>query len=291
MQDIEYSAPQTVDEAVELLGVDQSIPRILAGGTDLLIQLRAGVRPANHLIDIKHIDEMNILQADPQEGLRIGAAVSCALLLEHPTAGQLYPGLVEAAALIGSDQIQNRATIAGNLCNGSPAADTTPPLLALGARCIVAGPEGRRELGADEIVVSPGTTSLSARELVVEIRVPPPPPRTADAYQRLIPRNEMDIAVVGVGAQLTVDKDGTCSAARIALGAVGPKAFVAQEATASLIGQPMRDDSLDRVAQLAATAAQPISDKRGTAEYRRDMVEVMTRRVLTLALQRCTERS
>lgn len=289
MRELQYSSPTSVDEAIELLAETNQDPRILAGGTDLLIQLRAGARHSRHLVDVKRIPEMNVLHADARTGLRLGGAVPCALLSEHPAAGDLYPGLVEAAALIGSTQIQSRATVAGNLCNGSPAADTTPALLALDATCTVAGPSGRRELPASEIVTAPGRTVLAPGELVVEIRVPPPARGSADAYQRLIPRTEMDIAIVGVGASVTIDESGSCTAARIALGAVGPRAFVATDASASLVGGPIDDASIGRAGELASQAAQPISDKRGTAEYRREITGVLTRRVVAQAAERARE--
>lgn len=290
MRELQYSAPVSVDEAVELLADTGRDPRVLAGGTDLLIQLRAGARQARHLVDVKRIPEMNGLHADARTGLRIGAAVPAALLVEHPAAAGLYPGLVESAGLIGSDQIQNRATIAGNLCNGSPAADTTPALLALGAVCVIAGPSGRRELPAAEVVTAPGRTALGPGELLVEIRIPPPERGAADAYQRLTPRREMDIAIVGVGAQVVVDADGTCRSARIALGAVGPRAFVADDAGTSLMGTDLGDEALERCGALAAQAAQPISDKRGTAAYRRRVTGVLTRRVVAEAARRAKER-
>lgn len=286
VRELQYSSPATVDEALEILAEGSQDPRVLAGGTDLLIQLRAGARHARHLVDVKRIPEMNVLHADARTGLRIGGAVPCALLTEHAAAGNLYPGLVEAAALIGSTQIQNRATVAGNLCNGSPAADTTPALLALDASCTIAGPSGRRELAAAEVVTAPGRTVLAAGELLVEIRIPPPARGAADAYQRLIPRTEMDIAIVGVGASLTVDEAGTCTSARIALGAVGPKAFVAEDAGASLVGTKVDDAAIRKAGELASQAARPISDKRGTAEYRREVTGVLTRRVVADAAQR-----
>lgn len=290
MHELQYSSPTSVDEALEMLGESSRDPRILAGGTDLLIQLRSGARHARLLVDVKRIPEMNVLHADARTGLRLGGAVPCALVGEHPAARELYPGLVEAAELIGSTQIQNRATVAGNLCNGSPAADTTPALLALDATCTVAGPSGRREIAASELVTAPGRTVLAANDLLVEIRVAAPARGSADAYQRLIPRSEMDIAVVGVGASITVDAEGTCTAARIALGAVGPRAFVAEDAAASLVGTKVDEAALVEAGRLASEAAQPISDKRGTAEYRREIAGVLTRRVVAEAARRGRER-
>ncbi len=278
-----------MEDALELLADSSRDPRVLAGGTDLLIQLRDGAHRSRHLVDVKRIPEMNMLHADVQTGLRIGGAVPCARLVEHPVARQLYPGLVEAAGLIGSTQIQNRATVAGNLCNGSPAADTTPALLALDASCTIAGPTGRRELPAAEVVTAPGRTVLAANEVLVEIRVPPPEPGAADAYQRMIPRSEMDIAVVGVGAHVVLAPEGTCTAARIALGAVGPRAFLASDAAAHLVGKTIDEAAMARAGELAAQAAQPISDKRGTTEYRREITAVLTRRVVAEAVRRGRE--
>lgn len=291
MHELQYSSPASVDEALELLAETNQDPRILAGGTDLLIQLRAGARQARHLVDVKRIPEMNVLHADARAGLRIGGAVPCAVLTEHSAAGELFPGLVEAVGLIGSTQIQGRATVAGNLCNGSPAADTTPSLLALGATCMIAGPGGRRELSIDEVVTAPGRTVLTPSELLVEIRVPPPARGSSDAYQRLIPRTEMDIAVVGVGVQVAVDSDGRCTAARIALGAVGPRAFLATEAAESLVGTTLDDEALARAGALASKIAQPISDKRGSAAYRREIAGVLTRRVAADAARRAREKA
>jgi len=290
VRELRYTAPASLAEAVSLLSDAGQDPRILAGGTDLLIQLRAGVRDAGHLVDVKRIPELNVLEASPEDGLRVGAAVPCASLVEHAAAGELYPGLVEAAALIGSTQIQSRATLAGNLCNGSPAADTTPALLALDATCVTAGPGGSRTRHVSELLVGPGRTSLEPREILVEIRVAAPAKGAADAYQRLIPRGEMDIAVVGVGAVLQI-ADGRVASARIALGAVGPTALLAEEAAASLVGKAPDEAALERAGALATAAARPISDKRGSAEYRRDVVSVLTRRVLASAIERARRRA
>ena len=286
-----YSSPTTVDEAVRLLADGERHPRVFAGGTDLLIQLRLGARTNEHLIDLKRIAELNALHADAGAGLRLGGAVSCTRLVEHAAAAVLYPGLVEAAALIGSTQIQNRATVAGNLCNGSPAADTTPALLALDAICVLAGPRGRREVPAAEIVTGPGRTVLADDELLVEIRAPAPAAREADAYQRMTPRSEMDIAIVGVAARVRLDGDGRCEEARIAMGAVGPRATCAPKAALSLIGSRIDEGKAAEAANLAAGDTQPISDKRGTAQYRREVTTVLTRRVILEAARRAGERA
>jgi len=290
VHDYRYTAATSVDEALRLLADGASEPRILAGGTDLLIQMRAGVRRPRHLIDVKRIPELNALDCDTSVGLRLGAAVACWRVAEDHRLRTLYPGLAEAAALIGSTQIQSRATIAGNLCNGSPAADTAPALLVLDAQCVIAGPSGRRTIPLAELHTAPGRTCLTPGEMLIELRAAPPPAHGADCYRRLIPRNEMDIAVVGVGASIALDGE-RCSAARVALGAVGPRPILAVEAAAALVGTKLNAAALDAAAQAAAAVATPIDDMRGTAEYRRDVVAVLTRRVAAEAAQRARRRA
>jgi carbon-monoxide dehydrogenase medium subunit len=247
--------------------------------------MRAGVRKPDQLIDSNSIAELQVLSFSPQEGLRLGAAVSCCRLIEDPAVRQHYPGLVEAAGLIGSVQIQSRCSLGGNLCNGSPAADTTPALIALGAVCHVAGAKGTRTVAVEDFVISPGRTVLQPDELLVEFRIPTPKPHSSDCYQRFIPRNEMDIAVVGVGAAVTLNGN-TCTAARIALGAVAPTPLFAKEASASLVGKPLNATTIAAAAALAQQIATPITDMRGTVEYRKHLVGVLTRRVLTTAAER-----
>jgi CO/xanthine dehydrogenase FAD-binding subunit len=282
---ITYESPKSLAQALSLLSAAGEKGRLLAGGTDLLIQMRAGVRKPEQLIDAKSIPELQTLSFSAQDGLRIGAAVPCCRLIEDPAVRQHYPGLVEAAGLIGSVQIQSRCSLGGNLCNGSPAADTTPALIALGAICHVASSKGTRTVAVEDFVVSPGRTVLTADELLVEFRIPAPKPHSADCYQRFIPRNEMDIAVVGVGAAVTLNGD-TCTAARISLGAVAPTPLFAKEASASLVGKPLNESTIAAAAALAQQIAVPISDMRGTAEYRKHLVGVLTRRVLTTAAER-----
>jgi carbon-monoxide dehydrogenase medium subunit len=282
---ITYESPKSLAQALSLLATAGEKGRILAGGTDLLIQMRAGVRKPDQIIDAKSIAELQVLSFSPQEGLRLGAAVSCCRLIEDPAVRQHYPGLVEAAGLIGSVQIQSRCSLGGNLCNGSPAADTTPALIALGAVCHVTGAKGTRTVAVEDFVVSPGRTVLQPEELLVEFRIPAPKLHSSDCYQRFIPRNEMDIAVVGVGAAVTLNGD-TCTAARIALGAVAPTPLFAKEASASLVGKPLNESTIAAAATLAQQVAVPITDMRGTAEYRTHLVGVLTRRVLTTAAER-----
>jgi carbon-monoxide dehydrogenase medium subunit len=261
---------------------------VLAGGTDLLVQLRSGLAPPTAVVDVKAIPELRVVEVDP-DGLRLGAAVSCWELSEHEEVRRAYPGLTESAELIGSMQIQSRATLGGNLCNGSPAADTTPALLALGAECVVRGPHGERRLRVDEFVRGPGRTALEPGELLIELRVPRLPRAAADAYLRFIPRGEMDIAVVGAGAVVELDDEGRCRAARIALGAVAPTALLVPEAAQALVGTTLTADDLERAAEAAGSAGDPITDKRGTAAYRRRLARVLTRRVLAVATLRARE--
>jgi carbon-monoxide dehydrogenase medium subunit len=290
VHEIRYSAPTSVAEAVGLLSDDGAAARVLGGGTDLLIQLRAGSSPARHLIDVKRIPELDVLAFDAAGTLHLGGAVPCERLAGDPAVRATLPGLAEAAALIGSTQIQNRATIAGNLCNGSPAADTTPALIALAAVCVLEGPRGRREVPASDVVLAPGKTALEPGELLVEIRVPPPAAGSADCYQRFIPRSEMDIAVVGVAAAVTI-ADGRCTAARVALGAVGPTPLVADEAARILVGSTLAEPVLVRAAEAAMAAARPIGDMRAPADYRREITGVLTRRVIAEAARRARRKA
>ncbi len=285
MHELHYESPTSIAEAIRLLA-EEPQAHILSGGTDLLIQLRNGRLPATRLvIDAKRIDELTEIQWDEDESLRIGAAVSCRQLITAPEVVRRYPGLAEAAALIGSRQIQSRASLGGNLCNGSPAADTIPALIALGARAVVAGTGGRRELPVEEFVTAPGRNALGEGEILAQLFVPAVAAGAADAYQRFTPRNEMDIAVVGVAASVTLDK-GQCIEARVALGAVGPTPLVAEEAAAELVGGPIDETRLEKAARAAREAARPISDKRGSATYRRQLVHTLSRRTITAAARR-----
>lgn len=287
MHAINYEAPKTVDEAVKLLAAHGEKARPLCGGTDLIIQMRAGVRRPEYVVDVKNIAEMKRISFDLQHGLRLGAAVPAIEISENADMRKYYPGLTEAAHLIGSLQIQSRASVGGNLCNGSPAADTTPALIALGAKCRVVGATGERLVPVEEFCTGPGATVLRPGELLVEFQIPSPARHASDAYLRFIPRNEMDIAVVGVGGALTLDLDDErCVEARIGLGAVGPTPIFAREASQALVGKKLDNAAIERAAQLAVAASSPIDDMRGTAEYRRHVVGVLTRRVLAKAAER-----
>ncbi len=274
MHAINYESPKTVDEAVKFLAAHGENARPLCGGTDLIIQLRAGVRRPEYIVDVKNIQEMCRIEFSMQHGLRLGAAVPCIAIYENGDMRKYYPGLTEAAHLIGSLQIQSRASVGGNLCNGSPAADTTPALIALGAKCRVVGSGGERLVPVEDFCTAPGRTVLQPGELLVEFQIPSPARNSSDAYLRFIPRNEMDIAVVGVGAAVTLDlSDERISDARIALAAVGPIPIFAREASQALAGKRINDEAFDRAAQLAIAA-------------RRHITGVLTRRTLAKAIER-----
>jgi carbon-monoxide dehydrogenase medium subunit len=258
---------------------------LMAGGTDLLVQFRAGLKRPTVFIDLKRIPELSSISIDA-DGLRLGAAVSAAELAEHAEFSRLWPGLAEAAALIGSTQIQARSSIGGNLCNGSPAADTPCSLIVNRAVCIVAGPEGERHVAAEAFVTAPGKTILGRGEFLVAVRIPRPASRTSDAYLRLTPRSEMDIAVVGSAVSVTLDADGVCTAARVALAAVAPTPLLVPEAAHALIGTRLDAGALSRAAAAASAAARPIDDKRGTIAYRRQIAGVLTKRAAAIALHR-----
>jgi CO/xanthine dehydrogenase FAD-binding subunit len=280
-----YEAPQSLDAAVSLLAGAPGRARPLAGGTDLLVQLRAGVIEPELVVDLKRIPELHEITAE-NGGFRVGAAVSGAELGEHPEVRRLWPGVVEAVELIGSTQIQGRATMVGNMCNASPAADSMPALIAAGAVVAVIGPGGRREAPAEELCIAPGKTSLAPGEIVTSVLLPARPARSGDAYLRFIPRTEMDIAVVGAGVSLTLDQDGSCTAARVGLGAVAARPLLVSEAAEALIGTKVDQAALERLATAASAACRPIDDKRGTKEYRIKVAGVLARRAAEIALER-----
>ena len=282
---MQYEAPTTVDQAVALLKHSGNASRILAGGTDLLVQLRSGVIEPELIVDIKKIAEVrSILKEDGK--FRVGAAVTGAELGEHGDLKAAWPGVVEAAELIGSTQIQGRASLGGNLCNASPAADAVPALVAAGAVCMIAGPNGRRELPVEAICTGPGQTSLSPGEFVVSFLFPIPKPRSSDAYLRFIPRTEMDIAVVGVGIHLTLNAENVCSDARVAVGAVAPTVLLVEESAAALVGTVVDDAGIDKMIAAVRDSCDPIDDKRGTVVYRTQVAGVLAGRVCRIALQR-----
>jgi CO/xanthine dehydrogenase FAD-binding subunit len=287
MQDIQYNRAFSTSDIVSQLSSDKDGVRILAGGTDLLVQLREGRRKASVLVDIKNVQEANQLSYDPQSGLTIGAAVPCYRIRQEAAIARLYPGLIDAVELIGGVQIQGRATLGGNLCNASPAADSIPALIVYGAICTIAGPDGMRQVVVEDFCTAPGQTVLEHGEFLVSLRLPPPKPRSGAHYLRFIPRNEMDIAVVGAGASLTLDESRTViTSARIALGAVAPTPLFIPEAMDYLSNREIAPESILEAARMAQTASRPITDLRGTAAQRRHLVGVLTRRALEKAIQR-----
>jgi carbon-monoxide dehydrogenase medium subunit len=290
LKEIDYAAPKTVAEAVNLLSEKGDRARILAGGTDIIVQVREHRRDLDLLIDVKRIPEVNSLTYDARQGLRLGAAVPCYRIYEDAAIAKVYPGLIDAVALVGGIQIQSRASVGGNLCNASPAADTIPALIAHQAVCVIAGPKGTRELPVEQFCTAPGRTALQRGELLLTLRLPPPPRHFGAAYLRFIPRNEMDIAVVGAGVGVTLDESKSrCTAARIALAAVAPTPLLVADAGAALLDGALSESLIDRAAALARTAARPISDMRGDADYRRHLVGVLVKRALQSALARAKE--
>jgi carbon-monoxide dehydrogenase medium subunit len=280
-----YEAPSSLDQAVALLTQESGETRVLAGGTDLLVQMRTDLIDPVLVVDIKGIAETRQLMEEAG-GWRIGAAVTGAELKEHPTLKTIWPGVVEAANLIGSTQIQGRATMGGNLCNGSPAADSVPALIAAGAKATIVGPKGRRDLPVEDVMIGPRKLSLAKGEIIASFLLPPKPRGTGDAYLRFIPRTEMDIAVVGCGVCLTVDSAGKCTAARVSLGAVAERPLLVAPAAAALVGSKVDDAALQKLAAAASAACRPIDDKRGTKEYRIKVAGVLARRAALIALER-----
>ena len=288
MNALTYEAPGSLDEAVKLLAAANSAggnAKVLAGGTDLLVQLRMGMVKPTVIIDIKKIPELTAINEE-NGGYRIGSSVPGAVLGEHAGMKGAWPGVVEAFELIGSTQVQGRASMGGNLCNGSPAADAVPAMIAAGAVCTIAGPNGQREAKVEDIVTGPGETSLAVGEIIVDFFFPDRPPRSGDAYLRFIPRTEMDIAVVGVGVSLTLDDAGVCTDARVALGAVAPTQLLLEDAAAALIGNTLDGAAMEKLDSAARAACRPITDKRGTIEFRTKIAGVLARRAAKIAQQR-----
>lgn len=286
MRDFDYVAPNTLDEAVVLLAERNGQARPLAGGTDLIDHVRTGRLEPDVIVDVKRIPELNVLQVS-EAGLRLGAAVPCYRIYEHSEMHRLYPALVDACSIIGGIQIQSRASVGGNLCNSGPAADSIPALIAHAAMCVIAGPEGQHEVPVEEFCTGPGQNVLRRGEVLVELRIPRPAPRSASHYRRFIPRNEMDIAVVGVGAVVELDESGsTIASARIALGAVAPTPLLAREAGTLLAGAAVSDESFTRAAEATKAIISPIDDMRGTKQFRTHVTGVLVERVLREAVRR-----
>lgn len=282
---MQYHTPESFEEAVEIAAQSQGITRFLAGGTDVLVQLRANIVTPDMLINVKGIEGVRQIDRTAEGGWRIGIAVSGAEMSEHPDLGRDWPGLVEATDLIGSTQIQGRCTMVGNLCNGSPAADAVPAMVAAGVTVSVTGPDGTREMPAQDIPTGPGQTSLAQGEMISAVHVPPRGRQGGDAYLRFIPRTEMDIAVVGCGVNLRLDGD-TITEARVALGAVAPTVLLVPKAAAAIIGTTLDDAALTALAAAASAACNPIDDKRGTVKFRTHVAGVLARRAARIAYDR-----
>jgi carbon-monoxide dehydrogenase medium subunit len=286
---IDYASPHSVKEATELLAERGERARILAGGTDLLVLLRAGVMDnVDLVVDGKFIPELNEVTCDPQAGLTLGAAVPCYKIYNNPEVAQAYPGLIDAASLIGGTQIQGRATLGGNLCNAAPSGDSIPVMIALGGVANIAGPSGDRSVPIEDFCTAPRRTVLQPGEMLVSLHFPAPAPRSGAHYLRFIPRNEMDIAVVGAGVSVVLE-NGTIKSARVALASVAPTPLFVKEAGDALAGKPATEESVRIASALAQDAASPITDMRGTKEYRKHLCEVLTRRALLTAIERAKE--
>jgi carbon-monoxide dehydrogenase medium subunit len=289
LQAFDYLRAESLEQAVAALNEVGAAARVLSGGTDLLAQIKEGRRKVSLVVDVKHIPELNELRFDPGTGLWLGAAVPCYRIYSNRDIAHAYPGLIDAAALIGGVQIQGRASLGGNLCNASPAADSIPALIVHRAVAIIAGPHGRREVPVEGICTGPGSICLVRGELLVALRLPPPRRGFGAAYLRFIPRNEMDIAVAGAGASLQLDESGAIiESARVALGAIAPTPLLVPEAGDALAGRNIAeiDAAIEEAAQLAKAAARPIADMRGTIPQRKHLSAVLTRRALRIAFER-----
>ena len=290
MKDFEYTAPHSVGEAISLLEEKGSHAMVLAGGTDILVQLRSGRRVVDRLVDVKNIPETNEMSYTPQAGLQLGAAVPCYRIYQNRAVSEVYPGLIDCAALIGGIQIQGRASLGGNLCNAAPSADGIPPLIVLGATCNVAGPNGTRTVAAEDFCTAPGQNVLEDGEFLVSVHLPTPAAHSGAHYLRFIPRNEMDIAVAGVGSSVVLDSSGsTFVSARVSLASVAPTPLYVKEAGDALAGKEVGDKAIEEAAEAAMAAAKPINDMRGTIRQRVHLVGVLTRRTLKGAIDRARE--
>lgn len=284
---LDYVAPATVDEAVAVLKQHGQSARVLAGGTDLIVQERERRRDVGVMVDVKSIPELTQVTIGADGSLKVGAAASCASLYRNPEIQKRFPALVDSASLIGGIQIQSRASLGGNLCNSSPAADSIPTLIALGAVCEIAGPGGRRSVPVEEFCTAPGRNVLGDGEMLVSLTFPAPAANSGAAFERFIPRNEMDIAVTNAAANITLSADGSkFESARIAVGAVAPTPLFVKAAGDALVGQPVNAETIEKAAEAARAAATPITDMRGSVEQRKHLAAVLTRRVINKAIER-----
>ena len=287
MEAIDYIAPSTLDEALQAMAANGDRARPIAGGTDILVQLRGGRHSLDLLVDVKNIPELNALSYSPQTGLTLGAATPCYRIYQDEAVASTYPGLIDSAFLIGSIQIQGRASIGGNLCNSAPSADAIPAVIALDGVCNIVGPNGARQVAAEDFCTAPGRNVLEPGELLVSVTMPVPQANSGANYLRFIPRNEMDIAVAGVGSSVVLDASGqNFVSARIALASVAPTPVFCKDAADSLAGKPVSDEAIEEAAQKAMGDARPITDMRGTIRQRTHLVGVLTRRTLNNAIKR-----
>jgi CO/xanthine dehydrogenase FAD-binding subunit len=289
MPSLSFAAPTSVDEAVKILAGASGLAKPLAGGTDLLVQLRSGRTRPELIVDTKRIPELIGIRGESDRFV-IGASTPGVMIYQNEALTRAWPGIVEGMDLIGSEQIQGRASLAGNLCNASPAADSVPALIAARATALIAGPNGRREAPVEAIVTGPGQTSLGKGEFIVEFHIPKPKPHQSDAYLRFIPRTEMDIAVVGCAVNVTLDGSGVCTDARVVLGAVAPTQVICEASAKALVGHRLDEPTLAALDAAAGGACNPITDKRGTIEYRIKVAGVLARRAAAIAFERAAQR-
>ena len=287
MEAFDFASPSSIDEAVSILNQHGERARIIAGGTDILVMMRAGRRLADVVVDVKGIPELNELNYTAGGGLTLGAAVPCYRIYQDAAISAAYEGLVDSASLIGGIQIQGRASIGGNLCNAAPSGDSIPAVIALGGVCNIAGPNGTRQLAAEQFCTAPGQNALQQGEMLVSISFPAPAANSGANYQRFIPRNEMDIAVAGVGSSVVLDASGqNFVSGRVSLASVAPTPVFSQAAGDSLAGKPVSDEAIREASELAMADARPITDMRGTIRQRIHLIGVLTRRTLNIAVER-----
>ncbi|MEZ4494188.1 MAG: xanthine dehydrogenase family protein subunit M [Dehalococcoidia bacterium] len=291
MDAFEYVAPRTLDEAYAAMSNGKTTA-LLAGGTDVIVQLRENRRHADQVLDVKHIPELMALEITADGGLSIGAAVPCAVIYENAEIAAKFPAVIDSASLIGGIQIQGRASLGGNVCNASPAADSIPSLIAQDTRLVIGSKSGTRELPIEEFFAGPGKNNLQPGELLIQLKIPAPKPRSGAFFNRFIPRNEMDIAVVNAGARIQLADDGeTITDAKVAIGAVAPTPLVVPAAAQALIGKPANEETFAAAGEASAAAATPIADMRGSVAQRKHLAKVLTVRALRGALERAKENS
>jgi len=285
---IDYATPHSVREAVDVLSEAGGRARVMAGGTDLLVALRAGVYDIDLVVDGKNIPELNEITYDPTNGLTLGAAVPCYKIYGNQAVATAYPGLIDAASLIGGTQIQGRASLGGNLCNATPSADSIPPMIVLSGTANIAGPNGNRQVAIEDFCTGVRQNALGSDEILVSLHFPAPVANSGANYIRFIPRNEMDIAVAGAGVSVVLD-NGDIKEARVSLASVAPTPLFVQEAGDAIAGKPANDETVRIASGIARDAARPITDMRGTIEFRQHLCEVLTRRALNTAIERAKE--